>query len=52
MCIGIVCFPVCDSINFEIKRFSALPKGQNKKLNISKTKRAFKDEIKSIFHHF
>ena len=53
------CFPGCDVINFEIKlRFPIKPfsnyycKLQDKILDISRTKKAFKQEIKSIFHHF
>ena len=48
MCISIDCFPGCDVVNFEINLFfnqavfSALPKSQDKYLNILRTKRAFK----------
>ena len=44
MCIAIVCFPGCDVMNFEInlifliKPFSALPKSQDKNLNILRKK--------------
>ena len=57
MFIVIVCCPVCDVMNFEIylslsSRFPKWPKRQNKNLNITRTKRAFKAALKSIFHHF
>ena len=49
MCIVIVCQPVCEVINFEINHiflikpfFSKWPKISDKKLNLSRTKRAFK----------
>ena len=49
MCIAIVCWPVCDVINFEINLiflinpFSLIwPKIQDKNLNILRKKRAFK----------
>ena len=56
--IAIVCYPACDVINFEIylgflvKRFSYMNKIQNKNLNVSRTKKAFRLKQKSIFHHF
>ena len=46
MYIAIICLLGCDVINFEInliKPFFNLTKGQDKNLNILRTKRAFKD---------
>ena len=58
VCIIIVCFPRCDVINFEIKlillikQFFYLTKTSRQNLNILRTKRASKGEIKRFFHHF
>ena len=58
MCIVIVCYPVCDVMNFEINRdfpikpFSYLTKNSEQKLKWLKNERSFQAEIKSIFRHF
>ena len=54
----IVCYPICDVMNFEIylsfssSRFPTWPKLQNKNWNISRTKRAFKVKWKVFFMIF
>ena len=58
MCIAIVCFPGCGIINFEIslifliKPFFYLTKKSRQKFKYLDNKKSFRDEIKSIFHHF
>ena len=42
MCIAIVSYPGCDVMDVEINLFSTRPKCHDKKLNILRTKRAFK----------
>ena len=57
MYIGIVCYPVCEVINFEIylkffKLFTCMTEIQNKILNISKTKRVFQVKSKAFLQDF
>ena len=58
MCITIVCFPVCDVINFEInlifliKLFFYMTKKLRQKFKCLENEGSFQDEMKSIFHSF
>ena len=58
MCIVIVCYAVCDVINFEnyisflIKPFSFINKRSSRKFEYLKNEKNFKGEVKNIFHHF
>ena len=55
MCITIVCFQVCDAINFEtspiflIKPFTCMIKKSRQKFKYLKNEKSFKGEINSIF---
>ena len=52
-----ICYPVCDSINFEInlslfiKILSCMKKKAGQKFKYSENEKGFQYEIKSIFHH-
>ena len=58
MCIAIVCFTVCDVINFKvdltflIKPFFCMTKKSRQKLSYLGNKKRFQGKIKIIFHHF
>ena len=58
MCVVLICYPVCDAINFEIYNsffinpFFNLIKKSRRKCKYLKKEKSFQHEIRSIFHHF
>ena len=48
MCIATICSQVCDVINLKVTITFSSPKSQDKKVNISRTKRAFNMKYKTF----
>ena len=58
MCIATVCFPYCDTINFEInlvlllKPFFYMTKKSGQKFKYLENEKSFSSKTKSVLHHF